>query len=190
MTQRGTHTQARTQEAHDLQQRLHGLSEEAQYFLRPTMNGLLRAANEEFGDGASLGAALPPAINNVTDENAEEVAEELAHEDAQAALLSFADSIKSVFTTMTAPTQDGKLLTGEMVRYRIRQASTQLHAATRIDAILEGRNALRVMMPDYPDIQKALDGIEKAGEEAADKLDFSDLAMQLRQAGQQSVAKG
>lgn len=178
--------QQKAKEAQQLQESLQALSEEAQEFMRPTMNGLMVAANEELNDGEMLGDALPPALNAVTSENAEASAEAFARTEAQEALLDFAASIKRVFTTMTAPPEPGTLLSAEMVRYRVRHAADALHAATRREAILEGREVLQAMLTDYPNIEKALDGIEKAGEEAADKLDRSDLVMQLRAQARES----
>jgi hypothetical protein len=172
----------RAQEAHQLQQELQGLREEVQFFMKPTMNGLQTAALADLGDGVALMGALPKAINA---DNAHQAAQGQVLEELQA----FASSINEVFNTMTAPLKDNQLLTGDMVRGRIKYTARALHAATRRETILEASDALRTMLPDYPDIDKALTGIEKAGEEAANKLDDSPLAARLRQAAQDSAPK-
>lgn len=182
MTQRGNILQQRAQKAHDLQQALNTLRDNVRFTLQPSMLGLQRAADEELSDGAALIGVLPSAINA---DNAEDAADAAALEE----LLSFSQKVGEVFSEMTAPNAEAGMLNGDAVRGRIKQASRKLYDLTRREAVLEASPCLTIMLKDYPDIDAALNGIEKAGEAASNMLDKSDLATQLRQAAQESAAK-
>lgn len=177
MTKRGRNVRESNQQAHDLRAGLIKVSQDAQFFMRPTMNGLNQAANASLGDGFSMIHALPSAINA---DNAEVAAQaEMLNE-----IAIFVSQVKDAFHRMTVQSPRNTLLTPDIARGRLKQCARDLYDLTRREAILEASPALGVMLEDYPNISKALDGIATAGAECADKLDQCALALQLRRSTQ------